>query len=110
MEEQACPSLSDIAGAVDRLDDATADWVTMIAGHFYVRDGFKHWDGSRGTLRMSPRQLKAALAFAILQERERCARLADELTINGFRAAGWEIAAAIRKPSPPPQDSHNGCG
>jgi hypothetical protein len=53
----------------------------------------------------APVQMQRYARAAVLQERERCARLADEMDFGM-----GQLAAAIRNPSPPPKDSHNGCG
>jgi hypothetical protein len=55
--------------------------------------------------------VREEIRSAVLQERERCARVCEELD-EPFYSKRDELiercAAAIRKPSPP--DSHNGCG
>ncbi|HSW83511.1 MAG TPA: hypothetical protein VLH12_08555 [Usitatibacter sp.] len=52
-----------------------ADWqlrerVNELVGHFHIRDGAKNPDGSRGTIRISPDQLRDVLTFAFLFHNE----------------------------------------
>jgi hypothetical protein len=57
-------------------------------------------------------QMRDFARAAVLQERERCARVCEEQAEGEdqycCQPLATSIAAAIRKPSPP--DSHNGCG
>jgi hypothetical protein len=85
-----------------------------------VRDAFAHYRETMGLsvddMRMfTADQMRDYARAAVLQERERCARVCEEVerkqeNDNGMANTGGaaECAAAIRKPSPP--DSHNGCG
>lgn len=44
-------------------DQALRDKVLEVASNFHMRDGFKHPDGSWGSIRISYDELKDALAY-----------------------------------------------
>lgn len=49
----------------DEIDDRQAEFVKTLVSHHHYRNGVRHEDGSMGTVRMSPKQLRDLLSFAI---------------------------------------------
>lgn len=63
----------DIEGCADKIEGQTSEDIKWMASHFYIRNGVRHEDGSMGTVRMTPGDLRNLIAYAILQERARSA-------------------------------------
>lgn len=61
------PRKPDIAGAFSSASEQTKAFVHEITADFYYRDGTKHVDGSMGSVKMSPGQIRDCLAFSIEQ-------------------------------------------
>jgi hypothetical protein len=111
------PDMEEQAIELPPMPELSDDEIDMILDAAKVPEPPEGWNDYdvkvvRAVLAHVNDQMQSFARAAVLAERERCARVCEEMPDAHWPPLdlGAEFAAAIRKPSPPPQDSHNGCG
>lgn len=54
-----------IKDTFDELNDEQSEFVLRLMSNFFYRNGVKHDDGSMGTIKISPKEFRDALSFAV---------------------------------------------
>lgn len=55
----------DIKGFFDSLPETEREEIMEVVANFHFRDSYRYEDGSVGTIRISPKQLRDCLAFML---------------------------------------------